>query len=546
MTANGLHRYSIVFFLLLLFSCGSPTPVDPPESELKVWGDKFETTRLRIPSFDGSELAAILFEPKEKHFPGDRPGLIFVNSWVLTEDEYHLQARKFAQKGYVVLSYATRGFSSSEGLVTVAGPNDLRDVSAMIDWMEQHTRLDVTRLGMAGVSYGAGISLMALANEERIRTVVAMSGWGNLEQALYGQETIREVWLNLLLVSGKLLGRLDPEVGEQARRLRDNREADVARAWATQRSPLSYVDKINARKAPVLVANSYQDGLFPPAQMREFYEKLEGPKQFYLDKGIHASSAVPGLFGFPSDIWNETHRWFDTWLMDLPSSLRSQAPISMQGPRGREFYTAFPTLVGKQPLMQLKPVNKIADLGIIEEIKEEIAEEIEEAIEGIAFTGSIDSGATSGLPLLSDTAEATLNMPITKQLTKVDRRHAALYMTEKFNRVTRLRGAPQVRLWSAPHHTSQQMVVYLYDSDPWAKGTLITHGVVSARAANGRSREVVVDLNIAAYDIPAGHRLVLVVDTRDPLYSNYAKEKYPVQLIQAGTRLTELALPLVP
>lgn len=542
MTANGLHRFPIVFFLLFLFSCGSPTPVEPPDSDLKVWGDKFETTRLRLPSFDGTELAAILFEPKEKHFPGDRPGLIFVNSWTLTEDEYHLQARKFAAKGYVVLSYATRGFSSSEGLVTVAGPNDLRDVSSMIDWMEENTRLDTTRLGMAGVSYGAGISLMALAHEERIRTAVAMSGWGNLEQALYGKETIREVWLNLLLVSGKLLGRLDPEVGVQARRLRNNVDADVARAWAAERSPLSYVDKINARKAPILVANSYQDGLFPPSQMREFYEKLEGPKQFYLDKGIHASSAVPGLFGFPSDIWNETHRWFDTYLQDLPSSLRSQAPISMQAPRGREFYASFPTLVSKQPLMQLKPVNKLADLGIVEEVVEEISE----AIEGIAFTGSVDSGATSGLPLLSDTADATLNMPIIKQLTKIDRRHAALYMTEKFKAVTRLRGAPQVRIWSAPHKIPQQMIAYLYDCDPWAKGTLITHGVVSERLPSERSNEVVVDLNIAAYDIPAGHRLVLVVDTRDPLYSNYVNERYPVQLIQAGTRLTELALPLVP
>jgi predicted acyl esterase len=542
MTANGLHRYSIVFFLLFLFACGGPTPEESSDSELKVWGDKFETTRLRIPSFDGTELAAILFEPKAKDFPGDRPGLIFVNSWTLTEDEYHLQARKFAAKGYVVLSYATRGFSTSEGLVSVAGPNDLRDVSTMIDWLEENTRLDVTRLGMAGVSYGAGISLMALANEERIRTAVAMSGWGNLEQALYGKETIREVWMNLLLLSGKLLGRLDPEVGIQARRLRNNVEADVARAWAAERSPLSYVDKINARKAPVLVANSYQDGLFPPAQMREFYEKLQGPKQFYLDKGIHASSAVPGLFGFPSAIWNETHRWFDTYLMELPSSLRSQAPISMQAPRGREFYADFPALVSKQPLMQLKPVNKLADLGIVEEI----AEEISEAINGVAFTGSVDSGATSGLPLLSDTADATLNLPIIKQLTKIDRRHAALYMTDKFKSSTRLRGAPQVRIWSAAHKIPQQMIVYLYDSDPWAKGTLITHGVVSKRSPMDRSSEVLVDLNIAAYDIPAGHRLVVVVDTRDPLYASYVNEKYPVQLIQTGTRLTELALPLVP
>ncbi|MDQ3233677.1 MAG: prolyl oligopeptidase family serine peptidase, partial [Pseudobdellovibrionaceae bacterium] len=535
MTANGLHRYSIVFFLFMLLSCGSPTPpsTDSELNDQRLWGDKFETQRLRIPSFDGTELAALLFQPKDQYFPGERPGLIFVNSWTLTEDEYHLQARKFAQKGYVVLSYATRGFSTSEGLVSVAGPNDLGDVSSMIDWLESNTQLDTTRLGMAGVSYGAGISLMALAHEPRIKTVVAMSGWGDLEQALYGRETIREVWLNLLLLSGKLLGRLDPEVSIQARRLRDNVDADVARAWAAARSPLSYVDKINARKAPVLLANSYQDGLFPPAQMRAFYEKLEGPKQFYLDKGIHASSAIPGLFGLPSEVWNETHRWFDSYLQNLPNTLASQGPISMQTPGGREFYSQFPTLVGKQAITTLKPVNELADLGVDEEILE--------ALQGVSFTGSVDSGATSGLPLLSDTADATINLPVIKQLTNIDRRHAALYMTEKFKTRTRLRGAPQIRIWSAASKTPQQMIAYLYDADPWARGTLITHGVVSKRLASARSNEVLMDLNIAAYDIPAGHRLVVAVDTRDPLYGNYMKERYPVGFIQLGTRLTELA-----
>jgi hypothetical protein len=70
--------------------------------------------------------------------------------------------------------------------------------------------------------------------------------------------------------------------------------------------------------------------------------------------------------------------------------------------------------------------------------------------------------------------------------------------------------------------------------------------VVSERAVTGRYSEVTVDLNIAAYDIPVGHRLVVVIDTKDPLYTSYIKERYPVELIQVGTRLTELALPLVP
>ncbi len=537
MTMNGSNRYFFAFFLLFLVSCGSPQE-ESSTSKAGLWGDKFETQRLRIPSHDGTELAAILLEPKERYFPGERPGIIFVNSWILTEDEYTVQARKLAAKGYVVLSYATRGFSTSEGQVSVAGPNDLADVSSMIDWLEANTQLDIKRLGMAGVSYGAGISLMALAYDNRVKTAVAMSGWGDLEQSLYGRETIREVWLNLLLVSGKILGRLDPEISEQVKRLRSNTEIEEVRNWARDRSPLSYIDKINARKAPVLVANSYQDGLFPPLQMREFYEKLQGPKEFYLDKGIHASSAIPGLFGLPSAIWSEADRWFDYWLKDAPTGIMQQSPISFQTSRGREYFDKFPALLAKQSISALKPVNTLSDLGIAEENLEEV--------QGVSFTGSIDSGATSGIPLVSDTADATLNLPVIKHLTRIDRRFAAMYMTEKMPRVTRMRGAPQISFWSAPHKEPQQYVAYLYDCDAWGKGTLITHGVASERVGKANSNELTLDLNIISYDVPAGHRMVLVIDTRDPLYTNTSTKRYGVELIQDGDRLAQLSLPLIP
>ncbi len=537
MTLNRSHRYLFAFFLLFTVHCGSQQP-ENYQLQADLWGDKFETQRLRIPSFDGTELAAILFNPKERDFPGDRPAIIFVNSWSLTEDEYDVQARKFAAKGYIVLSYATRGFSSSEGLVSVAGPNDLGDVSAMIDWLDAHTRLDVSKIGMAGVSYGAGISLMALAHDARIKTAVAMSGWGNLEQSLYGRDTIREVWLNLLLISGKILGRLDPEIDTQVKRLKANTDVDAVRSWATARSPLTYIDKINARGAPVFVANSYQDALFPPLQMREFYEKLQGPKAFYLDKGVHASSAIPGLFGLPSPIWTETQRWFDYWLKGIDNGVSEQSPISFQTERGREYFDQFPTLVNKQTSTTLKAVNELSDSNV--DTNELSATKI------LAFTGNIDSGATSGIPLLSDTADATLNVPVVKQLSQIDRRYAAIYTTEPLPRSTRLRGAPQIKIWLAPHTGPIQMVVYLYDRDAWGRGTLITHGVVSRRASDTSPMELSLDLNITGYDVAAGHRLVVVTDTRDPLYTNPASDRYGVKLIQDSVRITEMSLPQIP
>lgn len=49
-----------------------------------------------------------------------------------------------------------------------------------------------------------------------------------------------------------------------------------------------------------------------------------------------------------------------------------------------------------------------------------------------------------------------------------------------------------------------------------------------------------------AYDLKAGHRLALAIDTRDPLYENPSREPYSLSLIHADGVVPELDLPLLP
>jgi dienelactone hydrolase len=62
----------------------------------------------------------------------------------------------------------------------MAGPDDMQDVKAVIDEIKARAggwRADMSRLAMAGISYGAGISLLGAAHEPRIKAVVCMSGY---------------------------------------------------------------------------------------------------------------------------------------------------------------------------------------------------------------------------------------------------------------------------------------------------------------------------------------------------------------------------------
>ena len=66
---------------------------------------------IEITADDGITLAANIFVPNG--LEGLAPAVIFINSWGLNEYEYLQQAADLAEKGYIVLSYSSRGWGES-------------------------------------------------------------------------------------------------------------------------------------------------------------------------------------------------------------------------------------------------------------------------------------------------------------------------------------------------------------------------------------------------------------------------------------------------
>ena len=82
------------------------------------------------------------------------------------------------------MAYTTRGFWGSEGVISVASEGDIQDVSSAITYMKTFTPVD-DRIGTAGISYGAGMSLLASARDARIRALAALSGGGRIVVMAY-------------------------------------------------------------------------------------------------------------------------------------------------------------------------------------------------------------------------------------------------------------------------------------------------------------------------------------------------------------------------
>ncbi|MBB5019549.1 putative acyl esterase [Chitinivorax tropicus] len=512
--------------------------------------------KLTLTAFDDAKLTANVFLPRITRVDQRFPAIIMVNSWALADFEYLGQAARLARDGYVVYSYSTRGFWQSEGQVEVAGPQDIRDVSSALDWLQAHAPVDMKNVGISGISYGSGISLIALAQEPRLKTAAALSTWGNLEDELYGADTANQTWSDLLVNSGKLFGRLNPIVPAYAAALKEPRtpksKIDEIRVWARIRSPLQYVPMLNARQAPVFISKNFQDDLFTPNSSLEMFRRLTGPKKLLVNQGIHAVTEVPGaLLGADNYIYDQAHRWFDYWLKGEPNGIVDEPKVTMEVKfsRARDSFDDYPASNVLDHTYYLHPRGAVRwDLscwcwkgGVGELASTANQQTADDWIDNAA-----DTTATSGpIPIFSTLAESA-NIPIVNWLPSVHRGQGVRYEGPWLRDALRLRGIPKLTLKLKPSQPQAQLVAYLYDVDGLGFGKLITHGVrtvVDARP--GAVLDFPIEFSATAYDVPAGHRVAVVLDTRDSLYAHPSDGYLDKRLVFNGHTQSTLILPSI-
>jgi predicted acyl esterase len=425
------------------------------------------------------------------------PLLVMPTSWGLPQVEYLAQAQKLADSGYVVLTYNVRGFWQSGGEIEVAGPPDVADASKVIDWALANTPADAQKVGMAGVSYGAGISLLAAAHDKRIKAVSAMSGWADLIDSIYSGRTQHSQATALLGVAGTITGRPSAELQQT---LKDFFASNLSKeqemiAWGKKRSPETYVDQLNKNGAAVFMANGWGDTIFPPNQYAKFYEELTGPKRLEFRPGDHATAEITGLFGLPNDVWTDTGRWFDHYLRGVDNGIDREQPVQLK-PRTTGAYEGYPDWKSVGATRK-----KIALAGTT------------------TIHTNVDSGADGGIIFLSSILDQIAQVPPMASIPLLPRRWAAVWQSEKYASVQQVRGTTTLHTTLTPTKESGTLVAYLYDVGPLGLGKLVSNAPYTFHEQTpGKPFGVDLELYSTAYDVPAGHRLALVVDTVDPLY----------------------------
>lgn len=469
----------------------------------------FRVEQFKLTARDGTRLSAALYVP---HGEGPFPALVMVHSWMFNRWQCHLYAPYFASSGYVVLAYDCRGWGSSGGQVYCADPDhELNDLQDAIDWLTEKSGLPLKEgaLGVTGISYGGGHSFLVALRDPRVRTVVPMAGWTDLAGSLTPQESVKIFWGFFLVLTATWATRLNPRNplyrwtahlllgrGERREFLEDMR----------RRSCLHLAEECDK---PMLIVGSWNDDLFEPNQMMDFYLRLKAPKMLYISNGIHGLDAAVGPRWAGKEIWELTRRWFDYWFKGEDNGILEEPPVWLYRPwkkrmepegdwppAGIRMHTIYLGRDGGSFKLTSKPKGK----------REEAA--LRPRLLTPANSGpSIIRPQAMGLPVPGPRREAGAGF--------------FSFTTSPAKRDFELLGAPRLRLRVVPRDRRAQVNALLYDVPPEDEGLprLITYGTLTLEDAEpGKEKEEVIELVATDHLLPRGHRFRLTLSGSNPTF----------------------------
>ena len=489
--------------------------------------DVAQDRTVSIPA-NGVKLSAEVITPDTG---GRAPLLVMPASWGGAASMYHLLGTRFAQAGYQVVAYAQRGWGGSTGQADFAGPATQRDASTVIDWALQHTRADPTRIGMLGVSYGAGISLLAAAHDPRIKAVVALSTWTDVAAALDQNDTPNTSALQALLGQVR-----QGDVDQTVLSLRSTLTSDPAGLGSAlakispSRSPSTYVKELNRNRPAIMIANGFEDSIFDPAQLLPFYEALTTPKRLELAPGDHGGPELAGLQGGASPTVEDARLWLDHYVRGEANGIDTQPPILLRDIRTAQAhaFSTWPAATAQDRVYLAAPSTRSVADG--------------PTPWSAPLQEGVDSAASAGP---AQYLAAPDYQPPRAAVGTISPAQGLVWSGPALQQAVSVNGTPGLRVRVASTHASATLYAYLYDVDPTGTGTLMDmapFSVVGMRP--GTATTVTVTLQPTSYTVPTGDRIALVIDAADPRYQTLAPAGTKITVSSTETSAAWLTLPI--
>ena len=143
---------------------------------------------------EGLNLVGNLYYPVDFQVSNTYPAIVVSGSWTTVKEQMAgLYAQRLAEKGFITLAFDFRNFGESEGEPRFYESPALKkdDIKNAVSYLESLAEVDNEKIGTFAICAGAMYTLMAAADDKRIKSVVTAASWLHDAEAVkmfYGGE----------------------------------------------------------------------------------------------------------------------------------------------------------------------------------------------------------------------------------------------------------------------------------------------------------------------------------------------------------------------
>lgn len=250
-----------------------------------------EISVATITTNPGISLDTSLYLPKKV----PAPAILIAHGFGGSKDSVAQEAKFYAAKGFVVLTWSARGFGKSTGLIEMNSIDaEVADTKALISTLADNKdviqdKSGDPRVAVMGSSYGGANALLTAANDQRVDAVIADITWSDLGQSLFPQSItpatesgpFKKVWTGTFFSAVTLQRAELGECGSLSPRFCTTYQRAVLQGAPSksEQQLLSSISPINFAKlitAPTLISQGQSDSLFP---LTESYNTAQGIKK---------------------------------------------------------------------------------------------------------------------------------------------------------------------------------------------------------------------------------------------------------------------------
>jgi len=524
----------------------------------------YRTETVKIPVADGPgrteqiTIDATVYVPSRARPANPAPAVIGAHGFGGNKSELKSWAVSLAGQGYEVLLYSARGFGATGGTIGLAAPDyDVFDVAQLIDWLaaRPEVRKDGPgdpRVGMFGVSYGAGAALMVSALDHRIDAVVPIVGWNSLETAFNPGGVFKQSWASVFFGASagaeNPCGRFAADICKAFTETATSGQlSPAARALLLRSSPATFAQNL---KAPALLIQGQTDTLFPINEAEATARALRAngaPVKMVWIKGGHSA---PGVVAESAHTRALVSAWLARWLKH-DRRVRTGPAFEWEIEEGK-WATArvLPSLGRGQVVFAL---TERASLASVPSRGRFSAGQSGPVSRGESVAPSAGGGGAKrlsfanpagGQPAAFSDLPGAGASPLFAAVGPFDiPGQSVTFDSAPLAGALKVVGIPHLR--ASLTTTSGEAVIFakLYDVGPDGSSTLPGGAVAPARLSGAPLAPLAVNMDLPgiAHTFLAGHRVRLVIASTDQAYANLRQpQRYKVQ---AGPGFN-LSLPL--